>query len=379
MTSAPRSAPHSSISLRRCALACLAAVVGVFSLDALLFRTGFYAAILEPDSSTGLFEMTLRREREAQGRYGDNMVATLGDSRFAYSPKIADQDAAKTGYILRQAGVAGTDARSWYYMLRDLDPDARRYRAIVFGVVDYDDEDELFNPFDDVRGLHYLMGRLRIGDVLPFAESFQSPELRWQAFRGSLLKGIVYQSDLLAFLSHPLKRLAYVQLCRSGYESWTWDYLETTRSMAGLSIDWNKWTATFPPGMDEDQRATVNASLMRRPAPQTGRLAAYRRLWYGRILDRYRGSRTVIVFARLPRGPVPRPDGLFVKRSAVIRDFARRPGVLLAPEHAFDSLERPELFKDGLHLNRAGIERFSPMLAEEIARLLNGEKAAHAF
>jgi lysophospholipase L1-like esterase len=43
-------------------------------------------------------------------------------------------------------------------------------------------------------------------------------------------------------------------------------------------------------------------------------------------------------------------------------------------EHAFESLERPELFKDGIHLNRAGIARFSPMLAEELARALKTGK-----
>ena len=42
------------------------------------------------------------------------------------------------------------------------------------------------------------------------------------------------------------------------------------------------------------------------------------------------------------------------KKSSSIREFAARPGVLLVDEHAFDSLERPELFKDAFHLNNAG-------------------------
>jgi lysophospholipase L1-like esterase len=77
-----------------------------------------------------------------------------------------------------------------------------------------------------------------------------------------------------------------------------------------------------------------------------------------------------VIFIRLPRGPVPRPDRLLPRTGSVIRDLASRPGVLMADEHAFDSLERPEFFWDALHLNRAGIARFSPMLAEEISRLL---------
>ena len=162
-----------------------------------------------------------------------------------------------------------------------------------------------------------------------------------------------------------------MRLERREYEQWTYDYLETSRSMAGLQIDWATWKVTFPPGLDQDQQDTVNRDLMREPAPQTGRLAAFRRAWYGRILDRYRGSPTKIIFVRLARAPIPRPDGLVRKKSSTIRDFASsRPNVLLCDEHAFDSLEHPELFRDALHLNRAGIALFSPMLAEDIGRML---------
>src|SRR6516162_8690744 len=100
----------------------LLAVAGFFALDGLVFRTGLYTSILEPESSTGTFEQILRREQRAQSRYGPNLIVTLGDSRFAYYPRVANQHAAENGFFFRQAGVAGTDARTWYYMLRDLDP-----------------------------------------------------------------------------------------------------------------------------------------------------------------------------------------------------------------------------------------------------------------
>ena len=355
----------------RGALGCFLAILGLLAGDALLFRTPWYPSYLEPDSSTGLFELILRRERDAQAANGDNMIATLGDSRFAYAPRLSNEITSKTGYVFRHAGVAGSDARAWYYMLRDLDPTAQRYRALIFGVNDYDDEDQLFNPNDDVRALHYVIARLRWSDVFGFAGSFDQRALKWEALRGGALKGIIYQADFRAFLSDPMKRIRYVQLCRTGYEGWTYNYLETDHSMAGLEIDWKAWTVKFPSGADEDQKETVQSYLMRQPAPQTGRNAAFRRLWFGRIMDRYRGSRTRIIFVRLPRGAIPRPDGLYHPLSSSIREFASRPNVLLCDEHAFDSLERPELFKDALHLNRAGIARFSPMLAERIAAMLH--------
>jgi hypothetical protein len=359
-------------SARRLVVACLAACVGVIALDSLLFRTGLYTAILEPDSSTGLFEMVLRRNLDAQEHHGNRMVATFGNSRFAWSPKVVDQRPGPHKYVLCDAGVAGSDARAWYYMIRDLDPTARRYRALVFGVDDYDDEDRFYNPSDDIRDLHYVIERLRLYDVFEFARSFDSRELQFAALRGGLLKGIVFQNDLHAFLADPRKRLEYVSLCDRFRNMWVYNFEETTNSMAGLEIDWQTLKVTFPPGLNDDQIATVNSFLAHQPEPQIGRIAAFQRTWYGRIIDRYRGSPTKIVFLRLPRGPIPRPDNLTHKLSSSIREFASRPNVILLDEHAFESLEHPELFRDGMHLNREGIRQFSYMLEDEVTRVLDG-------
>ncbi len=359
-------------SARRLVLACLAACVGVVGLDSLLFRTGFYSTILEPDSSTGLFEMILRREQGAQERSGGPMVVTFGNSRFAWSSKVVDHRPGIHKFALRSAGVAGSDARAWYYMLRDLDSTARRYKALVFGVDDYDDEDRYYNPNDDVRDLHYVICRLRLTDVFEFARSFDSRELQIAALRGGLLKGIIFQNDLQAFLANPGKRLAYVEQCDRDWNTWQYDFEETTDSMAGLQIDYSTLKVTFPPGSSADQRATVEGFLAHQPEPQIGRFAKFQRTWYGRIIDRYRGSPTRIVFLRLPRGPVPRPGNLTHKLSSSIREMASRPNVILMDEHAFESLERPELFRDGMHLNREGIRLFSGMLEDEVARVLEG-------
>jgi len=363
---------------RRIGLTLLIACLLLFGLDALLFRTHMYSSILEPDSSAGLLELILWREKRAQHTAGDNLVVTLGNSRMGYVPKVVDLRPRQTGYVVRTAGVAGSDPRAWYYMLRDLDPTARRYRAIVFGIDDYDDEDEAFHPDDDIRALHYCIARLRLGDAIEFAQSFHSREIQWEAFRGAVLKGIALQSDLQAFLSHPLKRIAYIRLCHQGWPDWTYNYVETSRNMAGLQIDWSTLTAMYPPGMTQEQKDTVRGWLLHEPNPQTGRLAHFLRTWLGRIAGRYRESRTKIIFVRLPRGPIPRPDYLVKKRSSSIRELASRPNVILVDEQFFDCLEHPELFKDALHLNRDGVERFSTMLADEVARVLGppGERAA---
>jgi len=369
-----RSAPPSTIVRRLIAfaLACL----GVFGLDALAFRTRWYPSFLQPDSTTGLFELVLWRERQAQKQYGDNLVLTVGDSRFGLAPKLSNETIPPPSYMLRSAGVAGASARDWYYMLRDLDPSANRYRAIVFGMNSYDDEDVAFEPDDDLRSLHYVIARLRVTDATGFARSFHSLERQWEAFRGSLFKGLVYQADLREFLSNPKKRIRLARFTRSGFEEWTYNFLGAETSMAGLEIDWNTLTAKLPPGYSAQQWEPTGDFLLHRPAPQTGRLAAFRRQWLGRILDRYRTSRTKMIFLRLPRGPIPRPDFLSRAKSGSIRELAARPNVLLCDEHAFDSLEHPELFGDGMHLNRAGVAKFSPMLAKLVAQMLGASGKA---
>jgi hypothetical protein len=375
-----------SVRARHCLMAVCLGLALFFAVDALLFRTTLYSSIIQPDSSAGVFESVLRRELAAQKKHGDNLVATLGDSRFGYSLKQAAELAAGGGYWLRQAGVAGTCPRDWYYMLRDLDPQANRYRALVFGMNDYRDEDEYYNPNEDLRTLHYAIARLRLGDVWDLTSTYEGAKLKLAAFRGSLFKGVEYQPDIFEFLGNPHKRISYVKLCNRGYAGWTYDYEESQRTMTGLKIDWDQWTVQFPGGADQNQRDTVVNAVMRQPAPQAGHLAAFRRFWFGKILDRYRNSRTKIIFLRLPRGPIVRPDRLARPAGSVVREFARtRPNVAIADEHAFDSLEAPEFFKDGLHLNRQGLTRFAPLLEAEVTRLLNAmpgagtQEAAHAF
>jgi hypothetical protein len=348
----------------------LLAFIGLFGVDAVLFRTKLYPQFLDPDSAAGQFELTLRREQQAQQHYGDNLVACLGDSRLGLSPREAARVAPQTGYFLRLAGVAGSDPRTWYYMLRDLDPTRRRYRAIVFAVNDYDDEDGKYDPADDIRPLHYVINRLRLTDIREFYRAFPPGLLQWDALRGSLLKGFVYQADIRDFLVNPLKRIRYVRLVNRGWPEWTWNYQESDRNMVGLRIDWAAWKATFPAGAGQAQRDTVRDFLMYPPAPQTGRYAAFRRRWFGKIFDLYRDSPTKFIFVRLARGPIPRPDNLVRKKSSSIREFAHRPDVLLVPEHALDSLEHPEFYKDAMHLNREGVQRFSVMLAREVGALL---------
>jgi hypothetical protein len=153
-------------------------------------------------------------------------------------------------------------------------------------------------------------------------------------FRSIVLKGIAFQQDIRAFLSAPTRRIRYIDLCNREYAVNVYNYLESTRTMEGLKIDWSNLNVTFPPGADDNQRATVNSCLAHKPDPQTGAVAAFRHKWLGGIIDLYQGSGTKVIFLLLPRGPIPRPAGLSPKLSSSIRELAQCPNVLLTDEHA---------------------------------------------
>lgn len=341
--------------------------LGLFlGLDAAIFRSGYYTRhFLEPGSSAGTLQLTLKRERLHQAEWKEPVVLTMGDSRMNYSPKLANEYAAQRGYPFRigHGGVAGTTPRCWYYILRELDPTAQRYRAIVLPVDDYDDEDTYIDYRDYPIDIHYLSPLLRWEDIPEYPRSYVTPKYAQEAWRGVLFKGAALQADLLAFFQDPRKRLRDVKEVGDWWPNGSYDYLEEERSVAGLSIDWQTKTATYPPWADEAFKVAVQTVLLRPVAPQTGAYGQYRAYWLEKIRQRYAGSNTKLLIVKIPRGPLIRPAEWVRKLSSSVR---KAPGYMLGDEHRYEVLERPELFKDALHMNRAGATRYGEMLMDEL-------------
>lgn len=350
-----------------------AAILAAVCVDASVFRSGFYYRFLEPDSSAGVLQLCLLREKLAQAELKGPTVLTLGDSRMNYSVRLANlySESKHYKFRLRHGSVAGTNPRCWYYTLRELDPTASRYHTIVIPVDDYADEDTFLNPNDYPHDIHYLASILRWSDVPEYPNTYDTKEWKLEAWRGVLFKGLALQQDMHAFLEAPSKRLAYAKLMREWWPKGSLEYEEQTKSVEGLAIDWSTRTATsLPAGADAAFQQSLKDTLLRPPAPQTGRLAGYRRRWFGKIFDHYKNSPTRFVFVMLPRGPIPRPAALVQRQSASIREMAQPPRIVLADEHLAEPLEQPVFFKDALHMNRAGSTRYGELLVEELHRLL---------
>ena len=343
-------------------------------LEGAIFRSGFYTRFLEPNSTTGLLQAIFSDER-LHYRPGAAYVEVMGDSRMALLLRVSDRMVDETGYTFGRLAVAGTHPRCWYYMLREADPQARKYAAIVIPMNSYDDED-WENLADSEVDIHYLAPLLRLSDALTFSLSFESWRLRFQAFRAVLFKGLTYKRDLWAFWNDPNGRLSRVNWERQEGAKARYDYVGDQITMQGLAVDWQARKIThYPDQADAGIRAMLDNELLRATGEYSGRRTAYLRRWFGRIVDRYRGSRTRIIFLRLPRGPMVRPYVPHAPTSAV-REIAARGDAILFDEHLFDVLERPEWFKDALHLNPAGCERFSIILAQEVRKVL-GPPSTH--
>ena len=362
---------------RRFAIALVSALLGFFLIDAAIFRSSFYPSILDPESTAGRLENIQYMEMHRRPSQHFQVLA-FGDSRMGFLPHLVNDAGRETSVEFASVAVPGSSPRCWYYQLRDLDPEANRYRALILPVDDYDDEDQMVDPSDYVVDVNYLIGRLRLSDVFDFSGSFGTWENRWKALRGTLLKSTVYKSDFQAFLLAPADRVKKVRLFRSGYESWYGGFSGDDGTLDGLEVNWEAASVKAPPDATPAQEKVIRDVYLRPPAPQNGRLASYRRLWFGRIIDRYRGTATQVFFFRLPRGPIPRPDWMVKKQTSSIRELAARPNVTLLDEHTFESLERTGLFKDPLHLNSEGMKLFSRMLADQVRPRVTGV-TAHAL
>ena len=344
-----------------------------FALDALAFRTGWYVSILEPNSTAGFLETYLNIEKQRPvGRY--RQVLAVGDSRMGLKTRVANLSTGGTGCAFGTISVPGTTPRCWYYMLREVDPDRDRYAAILIPLDTYDDriwEDQAARELD----LNYLTPLLRVADLPEFAFSYPGWMGRAHAAEAVLWKGASYQHDVQAFLERPHTRLEYVRLQTEHAREWYYNAVWERRSLAGLSVDWKAMTVSLPGWLDSRKRREIEHELLDDPPPLSAEFAQYRRRWLGAILTRYRGSRTRFIFLRLPRGPVvrpaPPPDA-----ASTVRRFAATGSITLLPDGTFDSLERPELFGDALHLNEEGGCEFSVMLAGEVGRILAASRGA---
>ena len=348
-------------------------VFALFILDAAVFRTHLYGRFLEPSSYLGDFETSLRIGRETPFKKPHHALV-LGDSQIGegFSSRVADEAGADAGWEFVNVAVGGAAMRSLYYLDRDVDPDRNRFDAVVLPLHGYPDVDDGEVRADRELDLRWMIARLRLSDIPDFAASFPTRSVRMDVIRESLFEGLVYRRDFRELLRHYAKRMRDIEACRAACAESSYAYSGRTEDLSGLWMDWATNTIHYPPGASEQVQYEMKLHTNFRDWSVRGIEGAYRKAWLGRIIDRYRGTRTRIVIVPLPYRPFPIPLSWPIDSNSFIVQASKNPGVAIVDEHLFDDLQRPELFFDVFHLNKKGRDLYSSRLAAAIIQRVEG-------
>jgi hypothetical protein len=351
----------------------LLGIAAFICLDGIIFHSGLYVSILAPDSYAGRLAVITRAEKQ-RAPSGLKEVLVLGDSRMAegFSTTVADELGSAAGFKFVNLTEPASTVNSWYYMLREVDPAARRYSAIVvpYGIG--------YEPSTaDALRISMAAPLLRYGDCFNFASAFQRWSGRFRAFTACLLRGSAYQSDVTDLLEHPTARIKSVQQeaerlhSRAVYKGRDYD-------LVGTSYDPTTGQVTFAPKLTEAQRAAVRKSLIQPSQSDMEYSLKLQRDWIPRILNRYSKSSTAIVLTPVPRGPFVDLPAFSMAYHSVLPSVITQRTTFSVPEQTFEFLEKPEYYFDAFHLNAKGRQRFTETLVSElVGRLRSADSKPH--
>jgi len=339
----------------------LLGITAFVCLDGIIFHSGLYVSILAPDSYAGRLEVLTRAEKQRPAS-GLKEVLVLGDSRMAegFSSSLADELGLAGGFKFVSLAEPASSVNSWYYMLREVDPKARRYWAIVVPyAIGYEPATA------DALRISMAAPLLRYGDCFNFASGFQRWSGRLRAFTACILRGLAYQSDVTDLLEHPVTRIRTVQQesqntqSRAAYKGRDYD-------LVGTSYDPTTGQVTFAPKLTEAQRQAVRKSLLQPSQSDTEYSLKLQREWIPRILSRYSNSSTAIVLTPVPRGPFAELPGFSKAYHSILPSGVIQRTRFSLPEKTFDFLEKPEYYFDAFHLNSKGRQQFTQTLVSEL-------------
>jgi len=343
-------------------------LVAFICVDGAVFHTRLYTSILAPDSYAGRIAAITQAEKQRQSS-GLKEVLVLGDSRMAegFSTAVADELGSAVGLKFVNLAEPASTIVTWQYILREVDPTAQRYWAIIvpYGIG--------YEP-KTAEGLRTSMAAplLRYGDCFRFASAFQTWSGWFRAFTACILRGSAFQSDVVDFLQHPIARIRSIQLeptrlrSRAVYEGRDYD-------IVGTSYDPKTRQVTFPPRVTEAQLEVIRNSLVQPSQSETQHFLKMQRDGIGQIFDRYSNSSTAIVLTPVPRSPFGELPGLSITGHSAFPSALAKKAAFSLPEQTFDFLEKPEYYFDGYHLNAKGRQQFTRKLVAEVVGQLRSD------
>ena len=337
-------------------------------LDGAIFHTGLYTSILAPVSFAGRMVMLTKAEKQRVSS-GRKEVLVVGDSRIAegFSAAVADQLGSEGGLKFESLAEPASSIEIWHYILREVDPTARRYSAIV---IPYGYGHDRRTQAAKISMAGPL---LRYGDCFDFPFGFERWSDRYRAFTACIFRGSAFQADVVDLLENPIARVKSIQLARSAVRSRT-TYEGHEGDIAGTRYDPVTGQLSFPSRLTEAQREAIRRSLTPPTEAERALLIKFQRYWLRKILERYSGSSTAIVLMPAPRGPFGGFSGFSMAYDTFFGGITTdNKSVFSLPEHMFDFIEAPQYYFDGYHLNAKGRQKFTEIMVAELVRRLQSD------
>jgi hypothetical protein len=334
-------------------------------VDGAIFHSGLYVSILAPNSYAGRVATITQAEKD-RAPSGLKEVLVLGDSRIAegFSTTLANELGAPAGLKFVSLAEPAASANTWDYMVREVDPAARRYSAIVIPYgIGYEP-----NSADPLR-ISMTAPLLRYSDCFRFASGFQRWSGRFRAFTSCILRGSAYQDDVADLLAHPVGRLGSIHEEPQRLHSRT-VYKGRDYDLVGTSYDSKTGQVAFAEKLTEAQRLAFRKSLIQPSQSDTEYSLKLQREWIPRIMNRYSKSPTAIVLTPVPRGPFIDLPAFSKEYESVLPSSVIQRTSFSLPGQTFDFLERPEYYFDVFHLNAKGRQRFTETLVSELVERL---------
>jgi len=352
-------------------------MLAFFVLDNAIFRSGLYANISSTRSVAGHFA-SIARSRLATAPSGKREVLVLGHSKVeaALSEKIFDQEIPASRLKLVFATSGGTTEKTWYYLLKHIDPNRRRYAAIVVPIDTYRTpplETDCENLIDVAQ---LLAPMLDFADWRDLIRTYTNPDVRAKVVLGAAVSSHLYALDLQDLLLHPIDRLRELEWAKANEATFLYKWDGFDGDLETLEIDRARAKIVHAPAhLDAFRRVEAEAGLRVPPREFVGlwtqRYHAFRREWFTRIVDLYAGSDTKLIFVQVPRWPLFMPLLNPIDGAPDLRDYiVPSKNVAVLDEAEFEDLETPYYFYDVLHVNKRGRQEFTTRFAKSLRAIL---------
>ncbi len=340
-------------------------------LEALVYRSGAYAWVADPESNTGAVERALLIVQRAHRSDRWN-VLVFGDSRVGegFSRQVASADDARFNFI--NVAVPGSTPRTWYYLLREIAGRGLDFDAVVVGAQYVPTHPAQLSdwPLDPLHALP-LVG---VRDLFEFPATFATDAMRERARRTILLPAVAMQEDTHRLLAHPLARAHAVLKQRPGWIAAVVDYAGRDARMPDVQFESAGHTIVDWADADPQQKVIIEVHLAERQATLDRAVLdsnlAFTRRWLQAMSALAQSYNARMLVYPLPRGPYP---AVLPALDPAHAPLPPQPGLRVLPADFLGDIEAPEYFFDTLHANHAGRVVTSRLVGERVRAWLVAE------